>query len=97
VVEGVLAPGPGGPVDGVLERARDRAVVLGGDEQDGVGPVDGVLERGGLGRVVRVVVLAVQRQVPDRDPGELEVLGARLIRTCESSRLMEVEERLPTK
>ena len=78
VVEGVLAPGPRGPVDGVLQRAGDRAVVLRGDEQDGVGPADRVLERGGLGRVVRVVVLAVERQVPDRDLGELEVLGGQV-------------------
>jgi hypothetical protein len=38
VIEGVLAPGAFSPVDGVLERARDRAVVVGGDEEDGVGP-----------------------------------------------------------
>ena len=75
VVEGVLAPRSRGPVDGVLQRAGDRPVVLGGDEQDGVGPADRILEGGGLGRVVRVVVLAVEGQVPDRDLGELEVLG----------------------
>ena len=33
VVEGVLAPGPRGPVDRVFQRAGDRAVELGSDEQ----------------------------------------------------------------
>ena len=35
---------------------------------------DRLLERRGLGRVVAVVVRAVQRQVPDRDLGELQVV-----------------------
>src|SRR5688572_26801080 len=74
VVEGVLTPWAGGPVDGVLQGARDGAVVFRGDEQHGVGAVDRCLERVCLGRVVRVVVLAVQRQVPDGYLGELEVL-----------------------
>ena len=34
-----------GPVERVLEHARDRVVVLGGRDQDGVGALDGVLER----------------------------------------------------
>jgi hypothetical protein len=57
--------------------------------------VDCLFERGRLRRVVRVVVRAVQRQVADRDLGELEVV--RRIRAFASSRLMDVEERLPTK
>jgi hypothetical protein len=55
--------------------ARDGPVVLRGDEQYGVDPGDRVLQRGGLRWVVRVVVGAVQRQVPDRDLGELQVVG----------------------
>jgi hypothetical protein len=40
VVERVLAPRPGCPVDGVLQRAGDRAVVFGRDEQNGVEPAE---------------------------------------------------------
>jgi hypothetical protein len=75
VVEGVLTPRSRCPVDGVLQPARDRAVVLGRDKQDGLRPVDRLLERDGLGWIVLVVVLTVERQVPDRDLGELELGG----------------------
>src|SRR5688572_23679909 len=45
--KGVLAVGPARPVDGILQTARDRPVVLGRDEQDGVDRGNRILERGG--------------------------------------------------
>ena len=42
---GGLAPRPRAPVDGVLEHGRNRAVVLGGDEQQGVGASTSALKR----------------------------------------------------
>jgi len=47
----------------------------GRDEQHRVSRGDRLLQRSRLGREVRVVILAVQRQIPDRDLGELEVIG----------------------
>ncbi len=78
LVERVLTPGPRRPVDRILEGARDRPVVLGCDEQDGVRVGNRFLECPGLGREVSVVVLAVERQIPDRDLGELEIVRCEL-------------------
>src|SRR5690606_35249287 len=72
--ERVLPPRPRPPVDRVLQRAGDRAVVLRGDEEDAVRRLDRLLEGSALRRVVGVVVPAVQRKVLDRDLGELEVV-----------------------
>ena len=44
-VEGVLAVGARRPVDGILEHAGDRAVVLGRDDQHAVGGLDLAFER----------------------------------------------------
>ena len=54
----------GGPVDGVLHGARERAVVLGGDEEHRVGVGDGLTQvAGDLGQLVVVVeVLGVVRE-----------------------------------
>ena len=48
---------PAGPVDGVLEDSRDRAVVLGGGEQDRVGFADGGEERVRAGQAAAGLVL----------------------------------------
>src|SRR5690606_23161733 len=78
VRERVLAPGAAGPVDGVLQTAGDRAVVLRGHDQDRVGALDVLLEAAaGLG-IVGVVVVAVDRQVVERDLAELELLWREL-------------------
>src|SRR5690606_41397719 len=57
--EGILAPGPAGPVDGVLERARDGTVVFGRHEQHAVHVRDGFLETAGDLGIVVVVIVAV--------------------------------------
>ena len=56
---------PAGPVDGVLERAGNRAVVLRRDEEHGVDRRDGVLESACDGREVGIVVVAVERQLAE--------------------------------
>lgn len=61
------------PVDGVLERPRDGAVVLGGHKENRVDLGDRFLQGAPFGRVVRIEVVAVERQVLDRDFGEGEV------------------------
>ena len=72
--KGFWAPGAGRPVDGVLQRAGDGPVVLRGHEQHSIRTGNRLLELRRLGRIVVVEVLAVERQVADRDLGELEVL-----------------------
>ena len=57
--------------------AGDRAVVLGRDEEHGVDGRDRVLERAAGGGIVGVVVVAVERQVPDRDLRATASLGGR--------------------
>src|SRR6185437_8279742 len=54
-----LAVRPGGPVDGVLEYARDGAVVLRRRHQDRVRGGDRLAQRGDLGRRLLVVMVAV--------------------------------------
>src|SRR6266851_617194 len=67
----LVAQGVGGewarePVERVLERARDRGVVLGGDEEHGVGVPDRLADsRDGLGSFLGVVVLVVGRDVAE--------------------------------
>src|SRR5688572_12975115 len=73
--ERVAAPGPAAPVDGVLERARDAAIVLGRDEQERLRRLERLLVRLRRRWIVGIVVVAVERQVPDRDLGELEAVG----------------------
>ena len=58
---------------------------------------DGVLQRDRLRRIVVVVVLAVQREVPDGYLCELEVSGASRMSALDRIRLIDVDERLPTK
>jgi hypothetical protein len=63
-----LAVGARADVDGVLQHARQRAVVLGGAEQDAVGGADAVAEFGpARRRRVGLVILVVHRQVGDVD------------------------------
>ena len=61
-----------------FEHGRDRAAVLGGDEQQGVGAVEFGLEAGDGGRHRLFVVLVVHRQVVDLDEFGLEGVGAEL-------------------
>ena len=68
-----IAPlGPAAPVDRILEPARDAAVVFRRHEQERLGLLERLLERLRRRGIVRVVVVAVERQVPDRDLGERE-------------------------
>src|SRR4051794_5021639 len=71
--ERVAPVGPAGPVDGVLQTARDRAVVLRRDEEDGVDGRDRVLEGPGDRRKIRVVVVAVERQILELDLRHVEL------------------------
>src|SRR6185436_4225626 len=64
--ERVLAVRSARPVDGVLQRTGDRAVVLRGHEQHVVDRSDRVLERFGYPRVVIVVIAVIERQILDR-------------------------------
>src|SRR3546814_4452783 len=61
--EGILAVGTARPVDRVLQAAWNRAVVLGRDEKDCLDGSDGILERPRGRWKVRVVVIAVERQI----------------------------------
>lgn len=64
---------PRSDVDGVLEHARDGAIVLGRREQHGVGATDAVAERDPCGgRRFAVEVLVIELQVADFDDGELQ-------------------------
>jgi hypothetical protein len=72
------AVGPRSHVQRVLERARDRTVVLGGDEEDPVGAPDAVAEGDpGLRRAL-FEILVIERQVPDLDDLEPEALRRHL-------------------
>ena len=57
-----------------FQRARNRAVVLRGNEKKGIGG-DRVFQRLRLAGVVAVEVRAVQRKVADGEFGELQILG----------------------
>ena len=62
------------PVDGVLEGARDGAVVFGGHKEDAVSGLDGFLEGAAFRWEVSVIVVAVQREVLDGNLGEFQLL-----------------------
>ena len=70
---GDSASGPGEPVEGVLELARDRVVVLGGRDQDCVRSGDRVEERLHLFGASVLVVLVERRD--QLEPVELDELG----------------------
>jgi hypothetical protein len=61
-------------VDRVLQHARDRAVVLGRHEQDGIGGLDLVAKRlpGRRHLAGRIFILVVERQGADLDHLQLE-------------------------
>ena len=64
VAQHVRCERPRQPVDGVLEDAWDRRVVLGGGEEDGVGLGDRRAKlRDGLRAAIGVVVLVVRRDL----------------------------------
>src|SRR3546814_15935490 len=65
--EGILAVGTARPVDRVLQAAWNRAVVLWRDEKDCLDGSDGILERTRGGWKVRVVGIAVERQILEGD------------------------------
>jgi hypothetical protein len=67
-------PGARAPVDGVLQRSGNGPVVLRGHEEDPVGGLDGFLQCPAFGRELGIVVVAVQRQIPDGDLGEFQIL-----------------------
>jgi hypothetical protein len=71
-VPGALTVRPRADVDRVLQHSRDRAVVLGRDEEDGVGGRDLLLECDRRRRRVGVVVLVVEGQLADLDDLERE-------------------------
>src|SRR5207248_7954281 len=83
---------PRGPVDRVLQHARDRRVVLGRREEDAVGAGDrGAETRRGRGRRIAVVVLVVRRYglqaVPELD---LDVLAGDLRRRAQQLRVVRL-------
>src|SRR5690606_29104761 len=59
--EGVLPVGPASPVDRILERTWDGAIVLRCDEEYRVHSGDGILEVTGNLGIVGVVIVAVER------------------------------------
>ena len=63
--ERVRSPRPTRPVDRVHERARNRPVVFGRHEQHGIDGGDSILQRPTRRRVVRVIVVRIQRQISD--------------------------------
>src|SRR5690606_6140484 len=73
VGEDVLAIGTTRPVDRVLERAGDRAVVLGGSRRAPRRPPRSPPERSGDGRIVFVIVPAVEGELRIGDLPELQV------------------------
>src|SRR5262249_4229212 len=88
----VRREGPGGPVEGVLERTRNRVVVLGRRDEDGVRGRDRVTERGhGGGGRLDVVVLVVRRHVPQALPQlELDARGHVFRRGAQQRRVVRV-------
>jgi hypothetical protein len=74
VGEAIGAIGTARPVDGVLQSAGDRAIILGRDEQQCVDSLERILERPRDRRKIGVIIIAVKRQVPERDLGEDKVL-----------------------
>ncbi|MCY1540077.1 hypothetical protein D9M68_756910 [compost metagenome] len=72
--EGVLPIGAAGPVNGVLQPARDRAVVLRGDEQHRIDIGNRCLEGPGDGGKVGVIVIAIERQIAERNLGHDQFL-----------------------
>jgi len=87
-VERVLTPGTAGPVNRVLERPWNRAVVLRRHEQDGIDARDRFLECDGRSRIVLVVVIRVQWQIADWNLVHRE-LGGR--ETCQRHRELSVD------
>src|ERR1051325_11079032 len=82
--KGVLAVGATRPVDRVLERSRNRPVVLRRHEQHGANAGDPLLERHTDRRIVLVEVGTVDRELPDRDLLKSEAGRRRLDqRLCE--------------
>src|SRR5690606_27175260 len=74
VGEAVVAIGPAGPVDGVLQSAGDGPVIFRGDEKKRVHCPDGILEGPCHGWEIGIIVVAVERQIGERDLGEGEIL-----------------------
>src|SRR5690606_20372780 len=82
--EGIAPVWPARPVDGVLQAAGNRAGVFRSHEEDGVGGGDGLLECASFGRVIGIVVVAVERQFSDGDLVEFEFGWSELDqRVCE--------------
>src|SRR5690606_6456871 len=77
--EGHLAVRAGRPVEGVLEHTRDRAAVLGGDDDDAVDVGDRLLEVESDLRELCVVVGRVEREVLDRDLDERDALRSEVL------------------
>src|SRR3954471_15712586 len=71
-VERALAVGPRGDVDGVLQNARDRAIVFRRDEDDAVRLLDLFAKRQPIGRRRALEVLVEERDAGRRDDLELE-------------------------
>ena len=71
--------------------------LYGRHEQHGIHRRDGVLECGRHRRVVRVVVVAIQRQILERDFRQLEFWRRNSTSAFASKRLIDLVARLPTK
>src|SRR5690606_29474359 len=67
-----------GPLDRVLQDARDRAVVLGGEDDDAVGRLDLVLVVARNLREVRLEVGREEGQLLDRHLERLDIGGQKL-------------------
>jgi hypothetical protein len=95
--ERVHAVGTARPIDGIFQSARDRALVLPSDEEHRIRRRDSVLEFDRNRRVVRVIDVAVERQVLNGISVIVSSGAASLTSACARERLMDLVARLPTK
>src|SRR5438132_13046198 len=73
-----LAIGPRSDIDGVLQRGRHRAVMLGRDEENGVSSPDPLAKLRPCYRRILIIILIVDRQVSDLDEAEFQSLRCHL-------------------
>jgi hypothetical protein len=71
--EGICSVRSTSPVDGVLQGAGNRPVVLRRDEQNRVDARDSIFESPRHGWIVRIVVVAIERKIRERNLFQLQL------------------------